>query len=70
MTQGMGHLPCEDSLREQEPFSLKKRRFREDLVRAFRYLKGDYKRETEYLAWSVVTGQGRMMTGQGKMISS
>ena len=43
MTQGMEHLPYKDR------FSLEKRRLQGDLVVAFLYLKGSYKKEGDRL---------------------
>ena len=45
MIQGMEHLSCEDRLRELRLFSLQKRRLQVDLIVAFQYLKGGYKKE-------------------------
>ncbi|KAK4821751.1 LOW QUALITY PROTEIN: hypothetical protein QYF61_000812 [Mycteria americana] len=51
------HLPYEDRLRELGSFSLEKRRLWGDLIAAFQYLKGAYRKDVEGL-WSVVIGQG------------
>ena len=45
----MQHLPYRDRLRELRVFSLEKRRLWGDLVEAFQYLKGDYRKAGEGL---------------------
>jgi len=44
MIHGMEHLFCEDRLRELGVFNLEKRKLQGDLIVAFQYLKGSYRK--------------------------
>ncbi|MEQ5146200.1 hypothetical protein ABN231_18045, partial [Proteus mirabilis] len=47
MIQGTVHLSNEDRLRELEKRRLEKRRLQGDLIAAFQYLKGSYRKEED-----------------------
>ena len=59
--QGTEHLSYKDSLRDLGLFSLEKRKLHGDLVAAFQYIKGNYRKEgADYLVGSVVIVQEKL----------
>jgi len=59
MIRGLEYLSYEDRLRELGLFSLKKRRLQGDLIAAFQYLKGSYRKDGEGLFTSVCSDRTR-----------
>ena len=60
MIRGLEHLSCEDRLRELGLFSLEKRRLWGDLIAAFQYLKGAYRKAGEGLFTRACSGRTRV----------
>ncbi|PKU37651.1 hypothetical protein llap_12045 [Limosa lapponica baueri] len=59
MIRRLEHLSCEDRLRELGLFSLEKRRLWGDLITAFQYLKGAYKKAGEGLCKKACSNRTR-----------
>ncbi|PKU45156.1 hypothetical protein llap_4561 [Limosa lapponica baueri] len=61
MIRGLEHLSYDDRLRELGLFSLEKRRLQGDLIAAFQYLKGAYRRAGEGLFTRACSDRMRVM---------
>ena len=64
----MENLSYKDRLRERGLFSLEKRSLQGDLIVAFQYLKGSYRKEgADSLAGSGVTEQGEIVSSSKRV---
>ena len=68
MIQGMEHLSCKDRLKELRLFSLEKRRLQGDLIAAFQYLNGSYRKEENRLFSRVCGGRKTEMVASLKRV--
>ncbi|KFQ81142.1 hypothetical protein N335_03186, partial [Phaethon lepturus] len=59
MIRGMEHFSCEERLRQLGLFTLEKRSLRGDLIAAFQYLKGAYKKDGDILFIRACSGRRR-----------
>ncbi|KFO11260.1 hypothetical protein N312_11602, partial [Balearica regulorum gibbericeps] len=69
MIRGLEHLSYEDRLKELALFSLEKRKLRGDLIAAFQYLKGAYRKAGEGLftrTWSDKTRSNSLKLKEGR----
>ncbi|KAK4815287.1 hypothetical protein QYF61_026192 [Mycteria americana] len=64
MIRGLEHLSCEDRLRELGLFSLETRRLQGDLIAAFQYLKGAYRKDGDKLFSRACCDRTRASGGQ------
>ena len=68
MIRGLEHLPYEDRLRELGLFSLEKRRLQGDLIVAFQYLKGAYRKAKERLFIRACSDRMKEMALNGQRV--
>lgn len=60
MIRGMKHLCCEERPRELGFFGFEKKRLQRDLMMAFQYFQGAFKKDWDSF-YQVATGQGVMV---------